>query len=680
MKPPHIPITQTTAALTIKALTILLAAIVVFHQDLTLVFADALQSETASHILAIPVLFAYLLYRKRKMLRAVMPLSSQSQPNTTKHLPTIAGILLATTAILFYWYGSYTFTPLEYHIAALPLFAAGLTLLLFNPQTLRELAFPLGFLILLTPPPSEILYGLGSTLSVTTSATAHALITAVGIPATLSSEYGTPLIRITSVTGATVSLAVDIACSGIYTLIGFLIFAIFITYIIRDKPWKKLALFVTGLPILLLLNIIRLTAILAIGYQYGEESAVNAFHLFGGWLLIVLGTILLLAIAEKAFKVRIFAKPTEPCPACSSPRETEHSFCFACGKLLKPARSTLTRIDVTKIVAIAVSVGLIMSIQAPVFALSQSPPIVIINTPTGQQVSTEILPDLPGYQLEFIYRDTTFEARAKQDMALLYRYTPINQSAEPMWVTIEIAPTRSSLHTWEKCLITWPITHGYQPDVTQIALEDIQLIDNPPIIGRYFVFQYKPTNQTQAVLYWFETTTFAVNTTAHQKHVKISLIAYPDSLDDPAALATQLLDSATAIAHYWQPIKTWSQIALVLSQTGNALATLTTALLAITALFYVFQRRQERQTNLRTYHKLPDPTQQTIKITYATEETTIPTLHNIATTCQNTTGTPTNQTELLQELATIQETGIIKSAIANRHDEPIVVWRTHIAL
>lgn len=42
--------------------------------------------------------------------------------------------------MLLYWHGSYTFTPLEYHILTLPIFAAGLTLILFNPQTLRQVA------------------------------------------------------------------------------------------------------------------------------------------------------------------------------------------------------------------------------------------------------------------------------------------------------------------------------------------------------------------------------------------------------------------------------------------------------------------------------------------------------------------------------------------------------------
>jgi len=671
-------IRQSYVALTIRIAAVTVATLVFFSQDLAIIFNDALQSETTSHILAIPLIFTYLIYRKRKMLTAVTPLEAQNQPKEMKHLPTIAGILLFATAILLYWYGSYTFTPLEYHIAVLPIFAAGLTIILFNAQTLRQLAFPIAFLIFLTPPPSEILYALGGTLSIISSEASNTIINALGVPSTLSSEYGNPTILITRPNGATMSFAVDIACSGIYSIIGFLIFAVFIAYIIRDKPWKKLTLFLVGLPLIYLLNIIRITSILLIGYHYGEETALQAFHLLGGWTLIFLGTLLLLAIPEKIFKMQIFAKPAEKCPKCNPKTETKQSFCLTCGKILKAKSVRLSKNEITKMLAVTVSIVLMVSIQVPVFALTQSPAIVTIETPYGERLSTDILPEISGYDLDFIYRDTEFEEIAKQDMALLYQYTPVDQPNNPIWVTIEIASTRYTLHTWEACLITWRITHGYQPKATEIQLKDIQLADNPPIFGRYFVFQYKTTNETQAVLYWFETATFAVNSTSQQKHVKISLIAHPDNLEDLHSLENQLLICARAIANYWQPIKTWSQIALFLSQNGNKLVTLTIAMLAGIVIFYVFKGRKERKTNFHTYRKLPKPSKQVIDATHETEKTNIPTLNNIALAYQNITGQPVDKEKLLHELSAIEKTGILKSVITNRNDEPILVWKTQM--
>ncbi len=87
--------------------------------------------------------------------------SLQSHVNQVVGLGNILALLqisLCAVAILVYWYGSYTFIPLEYHMFTLPFLTAGLTLLLFNFQTLKQLLFPIAFLTFLAPPPVEILY------------------------------------------------------------------------------------------------------------------------------------------------------------------------------------------------------------------------------------------------------------------------------------------------------------------------------------------------------------------------------------------------------------------------------------------------------------------------------------------------------------------------------------------
>jgi len=671
-------LTETQITLGAKIAALIAATVALFSQDLTILFNDALQSETTSHLLAIPFLFAYLIYRKRKMLRAVIPLENKNEPKETRHLSAIAGILLSVTAIVLYWHGSYTFTPLEYHMIALPIFATGLTLILFNLQTLRQLAFPITFLAFLIPPPSEILYTLGATLSFISSQASNAIVNTVGIPSSITSEYGNPTIIITRPDGTTIPFTVDIACSGIYSLIGFIIFAVFVAYIIRDKPWKKLALILLGIPLIYSLNILRITIILTLGYHYGEDLALQVFHLLGGWILIFLGTLLLLFISEKIFKTKIFANPAQKCSQCNPKPQSNQSFCFTCGKILKPANIPIQKIDIVKIAVIAVSVILLMSIQAPVFALTQAHPIVVNVTPSGQQVSTEILPQLSNYSLSFWYRDTQFEQKAKQDMSLIYLYSPINQSKEPIWVTIEIASTISSLHRWEVCLITWPISKGYQPEATQIELKDVQLTQNPPIISRYFVFNYTKTNETQAVLYWYETAIFTVNSTSQQKHVKISLIAYPETPEDLSQIENQLVALATAITSYWQPIKMWSQITMLISENGVTLAAMSSTLIAVMIVLYTLETRRQRKANGNAYQKLSKPNRQIIDTVRETEKRTTPTLDNIATTYQKTTGKQINKKQLLKKLSEIENTGIVKSFVANKQDEPLQVWKTQI--
>ncbi|MCK4474439.1 hypothetical protein KAU30_01245, partial [Candidatus Bathyarchaeota archaeon] len=310
------------------------------------------------------------------------------------------------------------------------------------------------------------------------------------------------------------------------------------------------------------------------------------------------------------------------------------------------------------------------------FALTEGPAEIIVQTAKGEQVPTEILPQIPGYTLRFMYRDKAFEQRAKQEASLAYAYSPHNKTKEVVWVALEIASTKSPLHSWEYCLITWWLSHGRQPKVNQIELSDVQLLENPPIIGRYFIFQHTKTNSTQAVLYWYETSIFKTNSTTEQKHVKISLIAYPDSLQDLPEVKNQLLAIAVVTASYWQPIKTWSQIALLISQNSDKLIIATMALLSVVLIFYNLEKRKERKKNTIAYQKLSKANKQIINAVHQTEKTIMPTLNNISKTYNKITGETVDKEKLMQKLSEVEKIGIIKKDTANRRDEPVRIWRT----
>jgi len=676
LEPQYSPrITQETLTVALKITIVTFTTVIVFFQDLAIIFNDALQNETTSYILAVPFLLTYLIYRKRKMIKAAIPLPS-SKLFKKVPLNEIIGAFLFVASFLLYWYGSYTFTPLEYHTLALPIYASACILILFNTRTLRQLLFPITFLFLLMPPPAEIIYNLGALLSTISSELAYHLLKIFGFPVSLSAEYGTPVITITQQNGTAMSLAVDIACSGIHSQIGFLIFALFIAYIVRDKTWKKAVIFLLGFPLIHLLNTLRITTIGIIGYYYGEDLALNTFHLFGGWILIFFGTLILLATSEKMFKIQILAKQTEECPECNPTSATDHGFCFTCGRIQKIRFNRINKKDIAKTAVLILSVILILSIQTSVFALTEGPAEIIVQTAKGEQVTTEILPQIPEYTLRFMYRDEAFEQTAKQDASLVYAYSPYNKTKEVIWVALEIASTKSPLHRWEVCLITWPLSHGWQPKVNQIESTDIQLLENPPIIGRYFIFQYRKTNSTQAVLYWYETSIFQINSTSEQKHVKISLIAYPDSLEDLPEIKNQLLTFATEIVSHWQPIKTWSQMALLISQNGDKLIIATMTLLSGVLIVYSLEKRRERKQNTIAYQKFSKANKQTIDAVHQTEKTIMPTLNNISKTYDKVTGKTVGKEKLMQKLTEAEKIGIIKKDIANRRDEPVQIWRT----
>jgi len=674
---PRITQSKSTITLSIKVFAALFATLVIFHQDMIIVANDALQNEFMSYILAIPFLFSYLIYRKRKIMRAAI--SIEPSPSHRKAFPykEIVGMLLFLIAFLTYSYGSYTFTPLEYHMFALPIFVAACTLIMFNTQTLRQLAFPILFLLFLMPPPTEIVYALGSTLSTISTEATCAILNLFGFVAKVSVAYGNPMITVIQPDGKPLSFSIDIACSGVYSLIGFLIFATFITYVARTKAWKKPAIFLIGLPLIYLLNILRITIIILLGYYHSMELAMNTFHLFGGWVLIFLGTLLLLIITENVLKIHLFTrKENISCPECNPLTEHKQDFCSSCGRLLKYVDFKLEKRDLVKIAAILISVVFIISIQAPTFALTKGPADILTQLAEGKQPTTKILPQVNDCTLRFEYRDRKFEQEAKQDASLIYAYVPTNSSRGTIWTVIEIASTKSSLHDWEYCLITIQLRHGWQPSVTQLDLRDIQLLQNPPLIARYFAFQNKNNNITQVILYWYETSKFITNTTTQQKHVKISLIMYPHEEESIQQAEDQLLIFGKAVAGHWQPLKTWTEIALLISKNGNYLLLIPTTLLITTILFQTFTQIKTKQKNLKAYKKFSKQDKAILEATHQTK--TMPTTANIATTYEKQNHKPIPTNKLARRLQQIQQIGLVKKEIINIQDEPVLGWKTQL--
>jgi len=209
----------------LKAITILIAVVALYFQDLQILFLDALHNEATNQTLLVAPIFIYLVYRKRKMIRAVTSLKETDQHTgilqRIGRSSTLIGILLFTASIIFYWYGSYTFMPLEYHILTLPIFTAGLVLVLFNLETLRQLIFPIAFLFFLTPIPEELLFRLGSALSTSTSFVSSAVANVLGANSVVSTGGINPTIIVLRPDNSILGFSLDTACSGVYPLIAF---------------------------------------------------------------------------------------------------------------------------------------------------------------------------------------------------------------------------------------------------------------------------------------------------------------------------------------------------------------------------------------------------------------------------------------------------------------------------
>lgn len=667
------------ATLTIKIATITLATLAIYHQDLLTLANEALTSELTSHILAIPFIFIYLVYRKKKMLKATIPLQEPKRSKNIIHTHEIIGALLCLLAVLIYLHGSYTFYPLEYHITSLPLFIAGTILIIFNTQTLKTLTFPIAFLLFLIPPPIQAIYTTGTTLATFNSQAVYTILKAIGMPVTLTTQYGAPVILLESSEILPSAFAIDIACAGIYSLIGFTIFATFFAHIARGTIPKKLAIFLIGLPLIYALNIIRITTIILVGAQFGIEAAIGTFHLFGGWILIFLGTLILLPFSEKILKIRIIttkSKP-KPCSHCEKGGTKTQNFCLACGRLLKYPKIKISKRDMLKMIAVLASASIIMFYGVPILALTEGPAGVVIAS--GEQVSTKILPKIPGYTLLFLQRNIEFEEISGQDASLEYMY--VSSTSPPIRVNLEIGSSLSAVHRPEISWILWPQRLGRQPQVIQLDLRDVQLLQNPPITARFFAFEHPGYNQTQVMLYWYEQVIFETGSSLEQKYTKITIFANTNNPQNFVKFEDMLLPFGEAIANYWKPIKIWSRITLTIAQYGTVLIAITTAIVATILILHKIKKLKQTRASLQTFDRLALPEEKAIlRAAHQASQEGNPTGQSIASSYQKLSQKPIEFDALVQKLKEAEEAGLLQRRITSHDDNPVLTWRTSAKL
>lgn len=653
-------------ALIIKIAAILFAIWMIYSQDLVMVKNEATQSELMTYLLAIPFLFAYLIYRGRKMIRAVIPFEAYAPIKKTVPTCEIIGAMLCLLAFLLYWQGSYTLYPLECHIASLPLFVAGLVLLMFNAQTLKVLAFPIAFLLFLIPPPHEIVYATGATLAAYTSEVVYTILKALGSPVSLTTQFGSPVLILEKSGTSPLTFAIDTPFATVYPLIVFTVFAAFVAFIVRGAAWKRAIMFLVGFPLICSLNIMRIIIMILIGYQYGAEATIGTVQIVVSWFLVFIGTFFLLFCASgKILKIPIFAKKSKPAPCsnCGQSLENRQNFCLVCGKVLRYFDIKLSKRDLFKIVALTISVSLVTLLEVPALALRNGNIQVITLLPSGVKTDTPVLPEVTGYTLQFDYSNETIEEMVESNVSLTYVYTSADETMPTIWGIVEIADSKS--------------IQALRGEI--LDLRDVQLLQNPSIIGRFASLRKLESNLTLVILGWYEKATFDTESGAVQKYAKISIFAFTNNSSNYVRVEENLLAVGQAIAGYWEPIRAGSWSAPLIYHYGYVLSAIVLVFLAAILTVQTVDLRREKKRNLKAFSKLAlEDEKNVLRAVYQAGKNGKSTTNAIALFFHNLAGKSIEQNGLLETLKYAEEAGLVKRSIANEKDEPTLVWKSQI--
>jgi exosortase len=659
----------------LAASLIIFLIFLVYWRDLEILTNEALNAEALTHIFLIPFFVVFLLYQKKDLFKASLALEKLQKQSKIRHVDELVGLSLCLFAFLLYWYGSYTFYPLEYHLLSLPIFIIGVMLILFNLKTLKALIFPILFLSFLIPLPNEVMYTLGGNLANFNTQASYALLKPFGLPLTLSTSYGAPTILLTTSAGQPASFTIDLPCSGIYTFIAFAMFATFLALIVSASALKKLLIFILGFFIFEILNVIRITIIISAAYFFGEEIAMLIFHTAAGLLLIFIGMLLTLFASEKFFKINFFSKTKETpsCSICKTTLRSFESFCLNCGKFFNPLRRKPSQTFWAKLLVLLLGCSaLALSINAPVFAIAQG----TIEVTSTWEETTNVFPPIPQYDLRFLYRDINYERIAKQDASLTYAYFPANASNPLVYVLVSIANSISNLHSWEVCLISWQTAQGQYPLVSVLESRDIQLLEGVPIIARYLVFK-NPQNYTQVTLYWYEKATFQTGITVQQKYVRISLIILTRNSTNYPQYENLLFNFGQAIALYWEPIKTQSLISLGVPA-QQTLLILSIVFIMVTKTTQYTNEWRKKTNNLKIFNNFASSEDKLVlqTISEVSKEKRAVTTKDINVAIKGKVGKFMKLERLIERLNHLQDYGFVKRDITSDDNRPTLVWKS----
>ena len=238
------------------------------------------------------------------------------RPIHDRQLDWIIGLLLiavaAVVSILLPSAYSADYWLHRLDMLGLPFFTAGLVALLYGVRRLWAMRWAILFLLLAWPDPyvSVLASAIGTSTDLALAVVGASLHV---IPVAQPLGQGTFLI---DHSGTDFSLAVGSACSGINSLVGFIILGGALNTIFRGSLWRRVLWMAAGLLLVGLLNVARIDLIFVAGWALGESFAIDVLHPVAGIVVFGVGALAMLGLAP-LFGLRI---PRPPRAETSSPQ------------------------------------------------------------------------------------------------------------------------------------------------------------------------------------------------------------------------------------------------------------------------------------------------------------------------------------------------------------------------
>jgi exosortase D (VPLPA-CTERM-specific) len=224
-----------------------------------------LEDDNYNHGPFIPLVSLYLVWLRWRQLR------------TVERRGAWWGLPIITAGLVIYVIGQFAAMHAAVH-ASLWMVLVGFVTCVVGTAGVALLAFPLFYLLAAIPLPEFLHYELSSRLQLLSSALGVGCLQLIGVVAYREGNV---------IDLGPMQLQVVEACSGIRYLFPLTALTLLCAYLYRESLWKRALLFLSSIPISVLLNGFRIGAIGMLVETYGLSAAEGFSHFFEGWVFFV---------------------------------------------------------------------------------------------------------------------------------------------------------------------------------------------------------------------------------------------------------------------------------------------------------------------------------------------------------------------------------------------------------
>ena len=231
----------------------------------------------------LPFITVYLIWQRRARL-----LESEFKPSWL-------GVIVVLISALLFFAGEIatTFTLVQYSFVIVVI---GLAYALMGGQAFKMVSGPLFLLFFIVPLPPFIYNNLSGNLQLISSQLGVEVIRWFGISVFLEGNV---------IDLGNYKLQVVEACNGLRYLFPLVSLAFLAAYLYRVEFWKRAVVFLSSIPITVLMNSFRIGVIGVLVDNWGQEQADGFLHYFEGWVVFM--SCLAILLIEMALLAKIGA-------------------------------------------------------------------------------------------------------------------------------------------------------------------------------------------------------------------------------------------------------------------------------------------------------------------------------------------------------------------------------------